>query len=100
MSWVLQKANFDCRAFSLWARPEPDVSSYKSKYDDIDWIVDTRTRPLLTALQSSQFLREMFSLDDKLSCFRLNLLMLRIRGLASSYSVDQPVPNLLDSPER
>jgi len=80
------------------SEPQPDVSSYKSKYDDIDWIVDTRARPLLTALQSSQFLLEMLSLDDKLSCFELNLLMLRIHGLAFSFAVDQPVPNLLDSP--
>jgi len=39
------------------SEPQPDVSSYKSKYDDIDWIVDT-----LSALQSSLaiFLLEMF----------------------------------------
>ena len=80
MSWVLQKANFDCRAFPLWAWPEPDESSYKSKYDDIDWIVDTRNPA--TALQSSLNFYEKCDLDDQLSRFELSLLMPRMPGLA------------------
>jgi len=62
------------------SEPEPDESSYKSKYDDIDWIVDTRNPA--TALQSSLNFYEKCDLDDQLSRFELSLLMPRMPGLA------------------
>jgi hypothetical protein len=74
------------------------LSSYKSKYDDIDWIVDTRNLPATSDCPAIFSISTRNALDDELSCFTLNLLMPRIHGLAFSYAVDRPVPNLLGFP--
>jgi len=76
--------------------PQPDVSSYKSKYDDIDWIVDNLAQPLLPCNLLSQFLLEMFWTNS----WAALSWVCRCRGLPSLAAVDKPVPNLLDSPER
>lgn len=49
------------------------LSSYKSKYDDIDWIVDTLIQPLPCNLLS---ISTRNVLDHQLSCFELSLLMM------------------------